>query len=72
MKRELSPLHRISPTSPNFLTSSIEVGTDTFTFKEAASQPDRLYFVKETIKKIGAHEIEKHWTLVGRRELNGK
>ena len=28
--------------------------------------------MEETRKEIGAYEIEKHWTLVIRRELNEK
>ena len=60
---------------PNFnnpLEPNIETGNDTFTFKEANSQPDRLDFVESTRKEIGAHEIYKHWNLVRRRGLNGK
>ena len=60
---------------PNFtnpLVSRIEAVNYTFTFKYATSQPDRLEFVEAMRKEIGAHEIDKNWTLVKIRELNGK
>ena len=43
---------------PNFtnpLTSNIEAGDDTFTFKEATSQSEELEFVEEMRKEIGSH-----------------
>ena len=60
---------------PNFtnpLASKINSGNDTFTFKEVSSQSGRLYFVEETRKEIGDHDIDKHWNLVIIRELNGE
>ena len=60
---------------PNFtnpLYYNIEVENYTFSFKEATSQPYRLDFVETMRKEIGSNEIDKHWTLVIRRELNGE
>ena len=61
--------------TPNFtnpLDPKIEAGNDTLKSKEYTSKPDRLDFVEETRKEIGAHEIDKNWNLIIRRELNGK
>ena len=55
---------------PNFnnpLAYIIEAVNDIFTFKESTSQPYRMDFVEALRKKIGAHEINKHWTLFRRR-----
>ena len=52
------------------LDSNREEVNGTFTFKDATIPPDRLDFWKEMSNEIGAHEIEKHWNLVRRRELN--
>ena len=60
------------PNLTNPLDSNIEEGNDNFTSKEATSQPARLDFVESTRKEIGSHKIDKHWTLVRRRYLNGK
>ena len=52
---------------PNFanpLAYSIEAVNDTFAFKEATSQPDRLDLVEAIIKEIGAREIDKHCILI--------
>ena len=60
---------------PNFvnpLDSNIKEEKYTFTFKEFTSQPDSLEFVEAIRKEICSHEIDKYWTLVIRRELNGK
>ena len=58
------------PNFTNTISYSIEAGNGTSTFKYATSKPERLEFVEATRKKTCAHEIEKHWTLVRRRELN--
>ena len=55
------------PIFTNPLTSSTEALNDTFTFKDATSQPDRLDIVEETREQIGVNEIDKPWTLVRRR-----
>ena len=60
---------------PNFinpLSSNKEAGNNNFTSKEATSQLDRIDFVEAMRKKISAHEIDKDWNLVRRRELNEK
>ena len=60
---------------PNFtnpMASNVELVNDSFNFKKATSQPDRLEFVEARRKEICAHEIDKHWNLVIRRELNGE
>ena len=60
---------------PNFvnpLDSNIKEEKYTFTFKEFTSQPDSLEFVEAIRKEICSREIDKYWTLVIRRELNGK
>ena len=45
----------------------IYVRNNTFDFKEAMIQPDKLNFVEPMRKDIGANEIDKHWELVRRR-----
>ena len=60
------------PNLTNPLASNIEAGNDKFIFKEANNKPEGLDFVGATRKKIGAHEIDKYWNLVRRRELNRK
>ena len=52
------------------MISNIESGNHNFTLNEFTSQHDRLYFVGDMIKYIGANEYDKHWSLVSRRELN--
>ena len=59
---------------PNFtnpLVSHLSEGNDTFIFKESTSQPGVMDFVEAMRKEKGTHEIDKHWNLVRRRELNG-
>ena len=57
----------ILPNFTNPLASNIGEGNDTFTFKEATSQPGRLDFMEATSKEIGKHEIDKHCNLFIRR-----
>ena len=54
----------------NTLVSSIQTVNYTFTFKEATSKLDRLDFMEAKRKEICAHEIDNHWTLVIKIELN--
>ena len=60
---------------PNFtnpLVYNIEVGNNDSTLTESISKPDKLEFVESTRKEIVTHEIDKHWNLFRRRQLNGK
>ena len=59
------------PKFTNHLVSNTERVNETFTFKESNSQHDRMEYLEKTSKEISAHENDKHWNLVRRRELNG-
>ena len=60
------------PNFTNSLVSNIEEANDTSPFKESTIQYGRQKCLVDMRKEIGSHENYKHWTLVRRRELNGK
>ena len=64
------PYNLLNVTNP--LDYNIEAGNKRFAFKEAKIKPNRLDFVKASIKEIGAHKDDQNWTIVRRRYLNGK
>ena len=65
-ERSKSSLENL-PKFTNPLISNIDAVNNTFDFKEAMIQPDKLNFLEPMRKDIGANEIDKHWELVRRR-----
>ena len=68
----------ISKSSPENLTNftnpliyNTGPGNDTFTFKEANSQPNMLDFVEFKIKGTSYHVDDNHWKMVSIIELKG-
>ena len=60
------------PNCTNPGVSNIEEVNEMFTFKEATIQLVKLDYVGTMSKEICDHENDHNWTLVRRRELNGK
>ena len=46
------------------LAQSSVASNETFNYKEALQQPDKIEFVKAMVHEVDDHETQKHWTLI--------
>jgi hypothetical protein len=51
------------------LAQSTVASNETFNYKEALQQPDKIEFIKAMINEVDDHKTRKHWTLMKRYDL---
>jgi hypothetical protein len=51
------------------MAQSTVASNETFNYKEALQQPDKIEFIKAMINEVDDHETRKHWTLMKRCDL---
>jgi hypothetical protein len=51
------------------MAQSTVASNETFNYKEALQQPDKIEFIKAMINEVANHETRKHWTLMKRCDL---
>jgi hypothetical protein len=51
------------------LAQSSVASNETFNYKEALQQSDKIEFVKAMVHEVDDHESRKHWTLIRRSDL---